>query len=231
MSPMKPPQPVTQSLPVEMSGHWDTDEGHEMATEYLGRSREELCHGELSDFALANRQYMASRDDLDLLAWQTAAKERIRWLSAQLAAELTSPDTESPRLPDAATLLAAYDEHLLVWMRAVAPTAAHISGSDFSQGVIRGFEIIIAQIEHGHHRKYIDFAALSPSPARDGGEVERAARRAFEADCLIMDELVNWGSSTEEQPRGFKTEIMRWEAVARAILTPPQSPSEGEKAL
>ncbi len=37
------------------------------------------------DFQLANAQYLVGRYDLDLIAFQTAAKERIRWLSAQLA--------------------------------------------------------------------------------------------------------------------------------------------------
>lgn len=78
-------------LPVEMPGHWDTPEGHEMASRYLGQSRSELCNGDMSDLALANRMYMAGRNYLDLIGWQTAAKERIRWLSAQLAAARAAP--------------------------------------------------------------------------------------------------------------------------------------------
>jgi hypothetical protein len=39
----------------------------------------------MTDFALANRVFMADRNDLDLIVWQTAAKERIRWLSIELA--------------------------------------------------------------------------------------------------------------------------------------------------
>jgi hypothetical protein len=73
------------NLPAAMPGHWDTLDGCRMANDYADRSREELMMGHLSDLALANAVFMASRDDLDLLAYQTAAKERIRWLSAQLA--------------------------------------------------------------------------------------------------------------------------------------------------
>ena len=66
-------------------GHWDTPEGTEKANEYAALTRDELCMGGLTDFQLANAQYLVGRHDLDLLAYQTAAKERIRWLSAQLA--------------------------------------------------------------------------------------------------------------------------------------------------
>lgn len=66
--------------------HWDTEDGTAMANRSLGETRDQLCHGEMSDLALANAVYMASRTDLDLIVYQTAAKERIRWLSAHLAA-------------------------------------------------------------------------------------------------------------------------------------------------
>jgi len=67
-------------------GHWDTEEGAEVARDYATKKRSDLAMGDMSDFALANAQYMVSRDDLRLIAFQTAAKERIRWLSARLAA-------------------------------------------------------------------------------------------------------------------------------------------------
>ena len=40
----------------------------------------------MTDFQLANAIFLAGRDDLDLVSLQTAAKERIRWLSLRLAA-------------------------------------------------------------------------------------------------------------------------------------------------
>jgi hypothetical protein len=72
-------------LPSQVAGQWDTPDGHEIASEYLGRDRSDLAMGEMSDLLLANTVFMADRFDLGLLAYQTAAKERIRWLSAQLA--------------------------------------------------------------------------------------------------------------------------------------------------
>lgn len=74
-----------RDLPAEMPGHWDTPEGRMMAANYADQTREQLTKGEMSDLALANRVFLADRNDLDLIVWQTAAKERIRWLSAQLA--------------------------------------------------------------------------------------------------------------------------------------------------
>jgi len=73
------------TLPLIVPGHWETHEGLEKATEYATMTRKQLGYGDRSDFALANAQYLVSRDSLDLLPMQTAAKERIRWLSVQLA--------------------------------------------------------------------------------------------------------------------------------------------------
>lgn len=77
--------PASSQSGIPNAGHWDTTEGCRLAEEYSTKTRADLCHGELSDFALANAVFMADRFDLDLIVWQTAAKERIRWLSAQLA--------------------------------------------------------------------------------------------------------------------------------------------------
>lgn len=76
---------MTTKLPPVFPGHWDTPDGQEMADAYANMTRSDLAKSDMSDLALANRQYMADRSDLDLLSWQTAAKERIRWLSVQLA--------------------------------------------------------------------------------------------------------------------------------------------------
>lgn len=65
--------------------HWDSEDGAEMATRYLDFSREELMKAGMTDLHLANAQFLVSRDSLELIHYQTAAKERIRWLSAQLA--------------------------------------------------------------------------------------------------------------------------------------------------
>lgn len=65
--------------------HWETPEGAEMANTYADKSRDELVMSDVSDFALANAVFMADRGSLELIGLQTAAKERIRWLSVNLA--------------------------------------------------------------------------------------------------------------------------------------------------
>lgn len=78
-------------LPQTAPGHWDTVEGRSIAEDYLKLDRASLFMGDKSDLALANAQYL---EDISVgtvtfqsaIGMQTAAKERIRWLSAQLAA-------------------------------------------------------------------------------------------------------------------------------------------------
>lgn len=53
---------------------------------------------------------------------------------------------------------------MLHWIKTCWPVG---SGSDFNQGVVRGFEIIQAQLEHGHIQRYC--AALS-TPQKERGE-------------------------------------------------------------
>lgn len=77
---------MTQPLPPVLPGHWTTHEGQQMATGYLTIERRNLVSGEVPDFALANAIFMADSHSADLRALQHAAKGRIRWLSAQLAA-------------------------------------------------------------------------------------------------------------------------------------------------
>lgn len=75
----------TPHFNAPVSGHWSSDEGTEMANSYAVMKREDLAYGHKSDLEMANAIYMADRHSLDLLMLQTAAKDRIRWLSAQLA--------------------------------------------------------------------------------------------------------------------------------------------------
>lgn len=72
-------------LPATLAGHWDTAGGRDMALRYAVETRHDLGYRDMSDFALANAQFMVDRFDLNLAAFQTAAKERIRWLSVHLA--------------------------------------------------------------------------------------------------------------------------------------------------
>lgn len=80
-------------LPDTAPGHWDTPEGREIAVDYLAKGRASLCMGDISDFHLANKQYLedihaGNATFQSAIGMQTAAKERIRWLSAHLAAAL-----------------------------------------------------------------------------------------------------------------------------------------------
>lgn len=50
--------------------------------------RAKLGMGHLTDDELANAVFMADRSSLDLIAYQTAAKDRIRWLSRALEAAI-----------------------------------------------------------------------------------------------------------------------------------------------
>ncbi|CAN7303597.1 hypothetical protein LJR164_001583 [Phenylobacterium sp. LjRoot164] len=124
-------------LPEVLDGHWNTAAGREMAVEYAAMDKSRLTKSDVSDFALANAVYMADRGDLDLIVWQTAAKERIRWLSVQLATK----DAE---------LSALREEHADQVHEVVAalykawPDAEDIP-SDWPNGIIGCIEQIIAE--------------------------------------------------------------------------------------
>jgi hypothetical protein len=73
------------TAPVRGPGHCDDDAAWaEFSRQYAQKDRHQ-CGGPLTDFALANAVFMADRGALDLIMYQTAAKERIRWLSLRLA--------------------------------------------------------------------------------------------------------------------------------------------------
>ena len=58
--------------------------------------------------------------------------------------------------------------------------------------------------------------------------VERVARAAFKADCDVNDYPINWGRADASSglPRGFKTEILVWQAIARAAIEAMREPTE-----
>lgn len=70
-------------------GHCADDAAwRDIEPQYRDRARVDLVGGDLTDFQLANEIYMADYKDMGayrMLALQTAAKDRIRWLSVQLA--------------------------------------------------------------------------------------------------------------------------------------------------
>ena len=72
-------------LPHALPGHWATASGWSMAMTYAEKDRADLAMGARSDLMLANDVFLVGRYDLDLIQFQEAAKQRIRWLSVQLA--------------------------------------------------------------------------------------------------------------------------------------------------
>lgn len=72
---------MTATLPEVLPGHWTTADGREMAARYAAQGRDSLGMPDRTDLALANDLYMAD----GFLPLQTAAKERMRWLSVHLA--------------------------------------------------------------------------------------------------------------------------------------------------
>jgi hypothetical protein len=96
----------------QKTGKTDAPTGHcadpiawaQFSARYGPMKREALCGGDMTDFALANHVFMADRMSLDLIGAQTAAKDRIRWLSVQLAlanARLAELETAAPAKADA----------------------------------------------------------------------------------------------------------------------------------
>jgi hypothetical protein len=59
---------VRHRCPDQLEAIGTTAEGRQIAEGYRAKSRGELCHGEMSDLMLANAIYMASRNDLELIA-------------------------------------------------------------------------------------------------------------------------------------------------------------------
>jgi hypothetical protein len=84
-------------LPEVLDGHWTTAEGRDMAERYANQPRSALGFADHTDFSLANAVYLADRNSLDLIVMQTAAKDRIRWLSANLAVALAQRDVARAR--------------------------------------------------------------------------------------------------------------------------------------
>lgn len=72
-------------LPPVVAGHWNTADGQEMAARYAVMTRNQLASGQMSDMEAAFYIAMTMRDDLNHEGRLSVAKDRIRWLSVQLA--------------------------------------------------------------------------------------------------------------------------------------------------
>lgn len=89
-------------LPDVAAGHWSSAAGLQMAVGYATKTRADLGMHDVPDLALANALYLASGE----IAIQTAAKERMRWLSVQLVlseARATSLEAELKRRDEVAS--------------------------------------------------------------------------------------------------------------------------------
>lgn len=85
------------TLPDVLPGHWTTPEGHAKAVEYASLTRADLGMPDRPDLGLANALYLVSGE----IEIQTAAKERMRWLSVQLAIVTADRDEARAALSDA----------------------------------------------------------------------------------------------------------------------------------
>ena len=100
----------TEEAVARPEGHCADDKAWlEFSRQYAGQPR---SYGDMTDFALANAVFMASRDDLSLIHYQTAAKERIRWLSLRLASAEARALKAEARLAEA---VGALREVLSIW--------------------------------------------------------------------------------------------------------------------
>lgn len=86
---------TTAKLPDVLPGHWETPMGLEMAQRYAAIRRCELSAQNMADFEVANHVF-THPSIMNL----TIAKDRIRWLSVQLAIA----EADRLRLMAAATL-------------------------------------------------------------------------------------------------------------------------------
>lgn len=94
------------------AGHCTDDKAWEDFFHYSAWSRERLMLGGRSDFEAANAIFMVDRTSLNLIGEQTAAKERIRWLSVHLAIQTARAD-EATQLND--LFIKAQDRATAMW--------------------------------------------------------------------------------------------------------------------
>lgn len=97
-------------------------------------------------------------------------------------------DTKDGRLPDGTGLLQAEPEDVSA-LRAAIPDAVRVvdliawidacwpkfGDSTFNQGVVRGFEILRAQLAHGHIQKWCAAKAMEAGTAETSGSVHDSA--------------------------------------------------------
>ena len=75
---------VQPAVPATPGARWREEGKDDPHGNRYDCERADLAKGKLTDDELANRVFAANRGDLDLIVWQDAAKDRIRWLSRSL---------------------------------------------------------------------------------------------------------------------------------------------------
>jgi len=87
---------VAASLPSTVAARWRANGQPDPHGTRYDCERAALSMGDMSDDELANRVFMANRTDPDLIIWQTAAKDRIRWLSRALESAAAASQPADP---------------------------------------------------------------------------------------------------------------------------------------
>lgn len=120
-----------------------------MALRYAGKARDRLALPDHSDLALANALYLANGE----IVLQTAAKERMRWLSVQLAltqlklAEALSRAEKGERgTPDGFWLISDEDLKGLTTHAATASSAAADDNKRREREAWAAFDAIINRV-------------------------------------------------------------------------------------
>lgn len=80
--------PATSQAKATPAAKWREEGREDPHGSRYDCERAKLTMGDLTDDEMANAVFMADRSSLDLIAYQTAAKDRIRWLSRALDAAL-----------------------------------------------------------------------------------------------------------------------------------------------
>lgn len=177
-------------IPSRGPGHCDDDAAWaEFVRQYHGRPR---SRPDMTDFALANAVFLKDRNDLDLIVYQTAAKERIRWLSIRLAQTLEALEQAEDRCRD----------RLIDFANKATPTLAVLTDDQGRQlgealgrvlvkaGMIRadvdmtGPELLLAaETFCGGPEEVLEEAPIPeapwPSGAADGNNAKREGWKAF----------------------------------------------------
>ena len=223
----------TVRVPRE-AGHCNDDAAWaEFERQYRGQPR---SFGHMTDFELANAVFMADRYSFELISYQTAAKERIRWLSLRLA-EATAMLAASPQgegsSADADTQpVQTFQSRVLPWL--IECFGAEIAGN-IEERCDRFIEEALEQVQSLDWSKERAHALVEYVYGRPKGEPHQEAGGVmvtFAALCLAAG-LDMQTAGDDELARIMRPEIVgkiRAKQAAKPtgsalpIATPPAEP-------